>query len=124
MNQLLYADDTVLFRNFRENLQRLLNEFDNECKRRKLKVNLGKSQGMVCRRAERGEHLDLSLNGEILEEVDSSKHLGSVERKNGGVVDDMISRVNEGAKVFGALSRIWKVGSFGMGIKRMTYERE
>ena len=34
VNQLLYADDTVLFGNSRENLQHLLNEFDNVCKRR------------------------------------------------------------------------------------------
>ena len=34
-----------------------------------------------------------------------------------------MNRVNEGAKVSGALSRIWKVGSFGIGVKRMMYER-
>ena len=42
---------------------------------------------------------------------------------NGGAVVDVISRVNKGAKVSGALSRIWKVGSFSMGEKRMMYER-
>ena len=31
------------------------------------------------------ECLDFGLNGEILEEVDSFKYLGSVERKNGGI---------------------------------------
>ena len=67
--------------------------------------------------------MDLSLNGEMLEKVDLFKYLGSIVSKNGGVVDDMISRVNEGAKVFGALSRIWKVGSFGMGVKKIMYER-
>ena len=36
------------------------------CKRRKLKVNLGKSKVMVCGRTERGGNLDLSLNGEML----------------------------------------------------------
>ena len=79
------------------------------CKWRKFKVNVGQSKVMVCRRTERGRNLDLSLNGEILEEVDSFKYLGSILSKNGGVVEDMISRVNEGAKVSGALSRIWKV---------------
>ena len=86
-------------------------------------MNVGKSKVMVCGRTERGGNLDLSLNGEMLEEVDSFKYLGSIVSKNGGVVEDVISRVNEGAKVSGALSRIWKVGSFGMGIKRMMYER-
>ena len=42
VNQLLYVDDTILLGTSRENLQQLLNEFDNVCKRRKLKVNVGK----------------------------------------------------------------------------------
>ena len=65
------------------------------------------------------EHLDLSLNGEILDEVKSSKYLGPDVSKNGGVVDDVISSVNKGAKVSGALSRMRKVGLFGMGVKRI-----
>ena len=82
VNQLLHADDTGLFGNSRENLQRLLNEFDNVCKRRKLKVDVGKSKFMVCGRTERGERLEWSLNGEIQEEVDSFKYLGSIVIKN------------------------------------------
>ena len=39
------------------------------------------------------------------------------------LVEDVISRVNEGAKVSGALSKIWRVGTFGIGVKRMLYER-
>ena len=58
-----------------------------------------------------------------MEEVDSFKYLRSIVSKNGGVVEDVISRVNEGANVPGALSRIWMVRSFGMGVKRMMYER-
>ena len=42
--------------------------------------------------------------------------------KNEGVVEDAISRVNEEAKVPGAMNRIWKVGSFCMDVK--IYERE
>ena len=56
--------------------------------------------------------MDLSLNGEMLEEVDYFKYLGSIVSKNGGAVQDVISRANEGAKVPGALSKIWKFRSF------------
>ena len=66
----MYADDTVLLGTSRENLHQLLNKFDYVCKRRKLNVNVGKSKVMVCGMTERKEHLDLSLNGEIMEEVD------------------------------------------------------
>ena len=73
MNQLLYADYTVLIGNSRENTQQLLNEFVNVCKRRKLKVIIGKSKVMVQGKTERRVHLDMILNGEILEEEDSFK---------------------------------------------------
>ena len=59
-----------------------------------MKVNLGKSKLMVCGSTERRERLDLRLKGEMLEEVDSFKYLGSIVSKNGGVVEDVISRVN------------------------------
>ena len=50
VNQLMYADDVVLVGNSRVDLQRLLDEFDIVCKRRKLQVNVGKSKVMVCGR--------------------------------------------------------------------------
>ena len=87
-----------------------------------MKVKVGKSKVMVCGRTVRGD-LDLSLNEELLEEVDSFKYLGSIVSKNGDVVDDVISRVNERSKVSGALSKIWRVGSFGIGVKKIMYER-
>ena len=106
VNQLLYADDTTLIGNSKEDLKRLLDEFDTVCKRRKLNVNIVKSKVMVCGRIERGGNWVLSLKGEILEDVDSFKYVGSIVSKNGGVLEDVIGRVNEGAKVSGALSRI------------------
>ena len=48
------------------------------CKKRKLKVNAGKSKVMVCAKTERRGRLNLSLNGEMLEEVDPFKYLGSI----------------------------------------------
>ena len=85
-----------------ESLQQLLNEFDNVCKRRKLKMNIGKSKVTGC------ERLYLSLNQEILEEVDSLKYLRSIVSKKGGAVEDVIGRVNERAVVSGFMNRIWK----------------
>ena len=48
VNQLLYADDTVLIGETRVNLQEMLRVFKEVCKRRKFKVNVGKSKVMVC----------------------------------------------------------------------------
>ena len=69
----LYADDTVMIEDSKEKIQRLRNEFDKVCERRQLKVNFGKGKVMVCSKSQRGEQVNLSLKGEILEEVDASK---------------------------------------------------
>ncbi len=48
----LFADDTVLLAESEGDLQRVVNEFFSVCKRRKLKVNAGKSKVMVFERRE------------------------------------------------------------------------
>ncbi len=42
----LFSDDTVLLAESEGDLQRVVNEFYNVCKRRKLKVNAGKRKKM------------------------------------------------------------------------------
>ncbi len=48
---MMYADDTVLLAESEGMLQRIVDEFDRVCKRRKLKMNAGKSKVMVFGRA-------------------------------------------------------------------------
>ena len=101
----------------------MMKEFHTVCKKRKLKVNADKSKVMVYAKTERRDRLNLSLNGEMLEEVVSFKYLGSTIGKNGGVVEDVIGRVNDGAKVSDAMKRLWKVGLLDVNVKIMVYER-
>ena len=75
INQLLFADYTALVADS-EKLHRLVSEFGRVCKRRKLTVNVGKSKVMRCSRYGNGDRMDVTLNGEPLEEVDCFKYLG------------------------------------------------
>ena len=50
INPLLFADDTAVVANSEEKLCRLVSEFGRVCKRRKLRVNVGKSKVMSCSR--------------------------------------------------------------------------
>ena len=122
VSQLLYADDTVLMADSAEDLQCLLSEFGSVCERRKLRVNVNKSKVLVCSSNERRMDLNLNLNGEILEEVNSFKYLGSIVSGRGGVFEDVRARVNEGAKAGGAMKSVWKVRSVSMEVKRAMYE--
>ena len=117
LNQLLFADDTVVVADSERKLCQLVTEFGRVCERRKLRVNVGKSKVMRCTR------LNAMLNGEALEEVDQFKYLGSVIAANGGVEADVRHRVNEGCKVLGALKGVMKNRGLGMNIKKVLYEK-
>ena len=106
LNQLLFADDTVVVADSERKLCQLVTEFGRVGERRKLRV--GKSKVMRCTRSEDGARLNVMLNGEALEEVDQFKYLGSVIAANGGVEADVRHRVNEGCKVLGALKGVMK----------------
>ena len=64
INQLLFADDTAILADSEEKLCRLVNEFGRVCERRKLRVNVGKSQVMRCSRYGNGDLMHVTLNGE------------------------------------------------------------
>ena len=78
---------------------------------------------MRCTRNEDGARLNVMLNGEVLEEADQFRYLGSVIAANGGVEADVRHRVNEGCKVLGALKRVMKNRGLGMNVKKVLYEK-
>ena len=73
-----------------EKLCRLASEFGIVCKRRKLRVNVGKSKVMRCSRYGNGDRKHVILNGEPLEEVDCFKYLGSQVAADGGCEGDVV----------------------------------
>ena len=77
INQLLFADDTALVADSSEKLCRLVSEFGRVSEKRKLRVNVGKSNVMRCSRYGNEGRMHVILNGEPLEEVDCFKYLGS-----------------------------------------------
>ena len=122
VSQLLFADDTALVASTEERLQRLVNEFGVVCEKRKLRVNIGKSKVMVCSRQGGRAELNVRLNGEVLEEVETFKYLGSVIGKGTGVSKDVRQRVSDGAAAYGAMKSVWRVKEVGMRVKKALYE--
>ena len=94
LNQLLFADDTVVVADSERKLCQLVTEFGRVCERRKLRVNVGKSTVMRCTRSEDGAGLEA----------------------------DVRHSVNEGCKVLGALKGVMKNRGLGMNVK-VLYEK-
>ena len=105
INRLLFADDTALVADSEEKLCRLVSEFGRVCER-KLRVNVGKSKVMRCTRYGNGDQMYVILNGEPLEEVDCFKYLGSQVAADGRCEKDVVHRINEAYKGWGALKSV------------------
>ena len=73
---------------------------------RKLRVNVGKRKVMGCSRYGNGDRMYVILTGEPLEEVDCFKNLGSQVAADGGCETDVVHRMNEGYRAWGALKSV------------------
>ena len=93
INQLLFADDTALTGDSEEKLCRLVSEFGRVREKRKLRVNVGKSNFTRCLWYANGGRKLVILNGEHLGEVDGFKYLGSKVEADGGCERDVIHRM-------------------------------
>ena len=122
MGQCLFADDTVLMADSEEKLQNVVNEFGVVCHKRKLKVNVGKSKVMKVSR-EGLQHINVSLNGERLEEKNVFRYLGVDIAANGRMTEEIKHRVTEGMKMIGGLKRIWKERGVSKDMKLEMYNR-
>ena len=90
-----------------DKLCRVVSEFGRVCERRKLRVNVvGKSKVKRCSRYGNGDRMHVILNGEQLEEVDCFKYLGSQVAADGGYERDVVHRMNEGYRAWGALKSV------------------
>ena len=69
-------------------------------------MNAGKSKVMRCSRYGNGYRIHVILNGEPLEEVDCFKYLGSQVAADGGCERDVVHRMNEGYRAWGALKSV------------------
>ena len=96
INQLLFADDTAQVVDSEKKLYRLVSEFHRVCKRRKLKLNVGKRKVTRCSRYGNGDQMHVILNGEPMEEVDYFKYLELQVAADGGCERDVVHSMNKG----------------------------
>ena len=122
INELLFADDTALLADSEEKLCRFVSEFGRVCERRKLRMNEGKSKVMRCSRYGHGDRMHVILNGEPLEEVDCFKYLGSQVAAEGGCERDVVHRMNELYRAWGALKSVLSNRGLGIKAKKCLYE--
>ena len=84
INNLRYADDTVLIAESEEELQKLVNEVKERSLKYGLKMNTKKTKTMVIRRnVDEPCRVDILVDGVTLEQVDKYTYLGQVITEDG-----------------------------------------
>ena len=78
---------------------------------------------MRCSRYVSGGRMHAILNGEPLEEVDRFMYLGSQVAADGGCERDVVQRMNEGYRAWGALKSVLSNRVLGIKAKKCLYER-
>ena len=80
---LLYADDTILLAESREDLQLLLNTFSEYCLEWKLKINVNKTKALIFSKERIENTLKFYINNEEIEIVKNFKYLGVIFARSG-----------------------------------------
>ena len=80
---LLYADDTILLSESRDDLQIMLNEFSTYCKKWKLKINVQKTKILIFSKGRIPKNLKFHIDNNEIEIVKDYKYLGIFFARSG-----------------------------------------
>ena len=84
VNNLRYADDTVLLAESEEELQELVNAVNEGSRKFGLEMNTKKTKTMIIRRdVKDGSRVDIKVDGVSLEQVESYQYLGQLMTEDG-----------------------------------------
>ena len=83
INNLKYADDTVLISENEKDLQQLLNIIESKSKKKGLELNSKKTEVMVISRKEEPPLINITINGFKLKQRDHFKYLGALVSSDG-----------------------------------------
>ena len=92
-------------------------------KEESLRVNVGKSKVMRCSRYGNGDRMHVILNCEPPQEVNCFKYLGSHVAADGGCERDVVHRMNEGHRAWGALTTVLSNRGLGIKAKKVVSEK-
>ena len=106
INNIRYADDTVLIADTEEKLQRLVDSLNEGCERYGLKINIGKTEVMGLTKRPEQLPVSISLRGDTLNQVSSFKYLGSLVSEDGKCDPDIRVRIGMAKTAFGQLRKI------------------
>ena len=100
INNLRYADDTVLISENEKDLQQLLNIVESKSKEKGLELNSKKTEVMVISRKEEPPLINITINGIKLKQRDHFKYLGALISSDGRNNTEISARIAQAKMTF------------------------
>ncbi|GFR76316.1 endonuclease-reverse transcriptase [Elysia marginata] len=93
VNNIRYADDTVLIAENKDDLQKLLNIVEEESRKKGLELNSKKTEGMVISQKQEPPKCDIFINDAKLKQQDKFKYLGTIITSDGRNNNEIAARI-------------------------------
>ena len=100
INNLRYADDTVLISENEKDLQQLLNIVESKSKEKALELNSKKTEVMVISRKEEPPLINITINNIKLKQRDHFKYLGALVSSDGRNNTEISARIVQAKMMF------------------------
>lgn len=106
INNIRYADDTVLIAESQASLQTLLNMITQESTKRGLELNCSKTEVMVISRKAATPKCNIQINGKALKQVDKYVYLGTIITSDGRCSNEIRARIAKAKSTFNSMKKI------------------
>ena len=121
INNLRYADDTVLIAKFEKELQDLLHKVVEESKKKGLTINCKKTKGMVVSKGQ-SPACALKIGDNTIKQVQKFNYLGSLLTENGKCDEEIKMRIGMAKDAFQKLQKIVKNSKLSLDIRKWTLD--
>ena len=122
INNLRYADDTVLISENEKDLQQLLNIVESKSKEKGLELNSKKTEVMVISRKEEPPLINITINGIKLKQRDHFKYLGALISSDGRDNTEISARIAQAKMTFQKMKTVLTNSHISIQTRKRTLE--
>ena len=122
INNLRYADDTVLISENEKDLQQLLNIVESKSKEKGLELNSKKTEVMVISRKEEPPLINITIKGIKLKQRDHFKYLGALVSSDGRNNTEISARIAQAKMMFQKMKTVLTNSHISIQTRKRTLE--
>lgn len=116
INNLRFADDTVVIAENMEDLQRLIDQIVESSEENGLTLNIRKTKFMLISKQQHPQE-NLRIHGEVVEKITKYKHLGTIVNENNDHSEEIRSRIGQARRVFNKMRGVFCTKELSLHLK-------